>query len=354
MKFLTLFTSFLFLAAISCSNKALTAANDLEASGNAVYYWKTTFNVDSADMAFIRRHDIKRIYLRMFDVVEAPYYSETYDKTVPNATIRISDQQFQLIQDSLSDIEFIPTIYITLDALRRVWDDQGALASNIVSRVSNMCQYNKLPNVSELQLDCDWTESTEEYFFNLCDSVKAYISREKLPWKLSSTIRLHQLAGNVPPVDREVLMVYNTGDYFNQDTFNSIIDPKEVEKYLDPLSDYPLPLDVAYPSYSWQLLFRERRFVGLLNGINLSDPPLFSRKENLYIAKKDFSHNGISIFEGDVIRKEDSDLEGILNSRKLIEQHLIRHPHSSILYHLDSNNLSKYSSDEIDKIFTDI
>lgn len=354
MKIIPLFISLLITLAFSCSKPASTDSTDRETYGNAVYYWKTVFNVDSAEMAFIRRHNIKRIYLRLFDVVEAPYYAESYDEAVPNATIRISDQQFQLIQDSLSDIEFIPTIYITLPALRGAWNKPGELASKIVSRVSNMCQYNKLPNVAELQLDCDWTESTEEDFFNLCDSVKGCIAREKLPWKLSSTIRLHQLAGNVPPVDRGVLMVYNTGDYFNQDTFNSIIDPKEVEKYLDPLSDYPLHLDVAYPSYSWQLLFRERKFVGLLNGVNLADSSLFSRKGNLYAAKRDFSHNGISIFEGDIIRKEDSDIDGILNSRQLIERHLLQRPHSTILYHLDNNNLSKYSSDEIDKIFTGI
>lgn len=354
MKLFTLLASILFLTAISCSNKASTTSNDPEVSGNAVYYWKTVFNIDSTEMKFLRHHDIKRIYLRLFDVVEAPYYYGRTDRTIPNATLRIPDRQFQLIRDSLSDIEFIPTIYITLNALREVWDNQGELASNIVSRVNNMCQYNKLPNVSELQLDCDWTETTEEYFFNLCDSVKACIAREKLPWRLSSTIRLHQLAGNVPPVDCGVLMVYNTGDYFNQDTFNSIIDPTEVVRYLNPLYDYPLHLDVAYPTYSWQLLFRERKFIGLLNGVNLSDPSLFSRKGNLYTAKKDFTHNDIRIFEGDVIREEDSDLDGILDSRGAIEQYLSTYPHSTILYHLDSNNLSKYTSDEINAIFTGI
>ena len=354
MKLPTLLISLLIAVAISCASKSSTSAPEMEAGGNAVYYWKTVFDVDSAEIAFLRRHDIRRIYLRMFDVVEAPYYSEREDRTVPNATLRISDSRFQLIQDSLSDMEFVPTVYITLDALRATWDDPGQLASNIVSRVSNMCQYNKLPNVSELQLDCDWTVTTEKYFFDLCDSVKACIAREKLPWKLSSTIRLHQLAANTPPVDRGVLMVYNTGDYFNQDTFNSIINPNDVKPYLSHLADYPLHLDVAYPTYSWQLLFRERRFIGLLNGVNLSDTDLFTRKGNLYIANKDFTHNNIRIFEGDVIRAEDSDIDGILESRKAIEQCLSRHPHSTILYHLDSDNLSKYKSDEIDSIFKGI
>lgn len=354
MKLLPIFLSFLIAMAISCSKHASSATADTATGGNAVYYWKTVFDIDSAEMSFIRRHDIRRIYLRLFDVVEAPYYYGRNDRAIPNATLRISDQQFKLIQDSLSDIEFIPTIYITLDALRAVWNNPGELAANIVSRVGNMCQYNKLPNVSEIQLDCDWTETTEGYFFDLCDSVKTYIAREKLPWKLSSTIRLHQLSGKVPPVDCGVLMVYNTGDYFNQDTFNSIIDPKEVAQYLDPLSAYPLHLDVAYPTYSWQLLFRERRFVGLINGLELSDSSLFSRKGNLFIAKKDLTHHNVRIFEGDVIRKEDSDVDGILNSRKMIEQHLRQRPHSTILYHLDYNNLSKYSYDEINSIFNGI
>ena len=41
----------------------------------------------------------------------------------------------------------------------------------------------------------------------------------------------------------------------------------------------------------------------------------------------------------------------IIEIKKLIETRLKGRPHSNILYHLDSRNLSKYSNDELNNIF---
>ena len=40
----------------------------MSAHQNSIYHWKTVFSPDSAEMAFIEKHSIGRIYLRMFDV----------------------------------------------------------------------------------------------------------------------------------------------------------------------------------------------------------------------------------------------------------------------------------------------
>ncbi|MBD5345058.1 MAG: hypothetical protein HDR90_08790 [Bacteroides sp.] len=34
--------------------------------------------------------------------------------------------------------------------------------------------------------------------------------------------------------------------------------------------------NVAYPSYSWQLLFQDRKFAGLIGGLDLADSTRFS------------------------------------------------------------------------------
>ncbi|MDE5673787.1 MAG: hypothetical protein K2I44_00380, partial [Muribaculaceae bacterium] len=210
-----------------------------------------------------------------------------------------------------------------------------------------------IPNVSELQLDGDWTKSTEKSYFALCDSAKLGITDLKLPWRLSSTIRLHQLSSDVPPVDNGVLMVYNTGSFNDPDAANSIIDAKDVEPYLKYLSKYPLHLDVAYPTYSWQLLFRKRQFIGLLNGLNLTDTTQFSsRGRNLFVAKRDIPYNDRLILKGDMVRQEISEFADISNVKRMIDSKLSDHEYSNILYHLDSKNLSKYSDDEIYKIFS--
>lgn len=353
MKHLIIVITFLLMILSSCSGEKTRPVHQ---ELNSVYYWKTVFHLDSADMSFIKKHDIGRIYLRMFDVTKdayAPYISEIEEMTEPNATVRISQEDYRLLRDSLRDKEFVPVVYITLDALKIMEGNERVLASNIVERVRNMCEYNDLPNVRELQLDCDWTETTEKSFFDLCYSVKQSIADMQLPWRLSSTIRLHQLSRDVPPVDNGVLMVYNTGSYADPDTENSIIDKKDIIPYLKHLSDYRLHLDVAYPIYSWQLLFRKRIFIGLVKGLSLSDTTLFARRSQTeYVAKRDIPYNGRTILKGDILRQESSEYKNILSVKRLIAKELSDCPHSNILYHFDSNNFSTYSGNEIDQLLS--
>lgn len=346
----TFLMAILLVIVASCSE---TVPPQVHKELNSVYYWKTVFHLDSADISFIKKHDIGRIYLRMFDVSEDTYAHAIDEKTVPNASVRIDYLDNCIIEDSLNDKEFVPVVYVTLNALKAMKGHEGVLARNIVTRVRNMCEYNGIPNVNELQLDCDWTKSTEKSYFALCDSVKLGITELQLPWRLSSTIRLHQLSGNVPPVDNGVLMVYNTGNFNDPDAANSIIADKDVEPYLSHLSGYQLHLDVAYPAYSWQLLFRKRQFLGLLNNLNLTDTTQFTtRGGNVYIARRDIPYNDRLILKGDVVRQEASEFEDISSVKRMIERQLSSSDHSNILYHLDSKNLSKYSDNEINEIFS--
>lgn len=355
MKHLLLTIAILGVMLATCSHKESGDEPPAEIHEElpSVYYWKTVFHLDSSEMDFVKRHRVGRIYLRMFDVSVDPYSTVGGDNTFPNASVKIDLPDYSLIGDSLHDKEFVPVVFITLDALKAKKWKEGTLARNIVTRVRNMCEYNELPNVGELQLDCDWTPSTEQSFFNLCDSVKDAIEELKLPWRLSSTIRLHQLAREAPPVDNGVLMVYNTGSYNDPDARNSILSMKDVAPYLKHLPGYPLHLDVAYPTYSWQLLFRERQFIGLLNGLNLADTTMFSRRgANTYIAKRDVPLNDRMILAGDLIREEQSEFPEIAAIKKRIDRALPKTGHSNILYHLDSKNLSKYTDNEIDQIFS--
>lgn len=319
---------------------------------NGVYYWKTVFAPDSAELAFIDGHDVGRIYLRMFDVTVNPDAGP--DKTVPNASVRIDYDTYEnLMQDSLSGKEFVPVVYVTLDALKRMEGDENELAGNIVSRLKNMVSYNGLPNVAEMQLDCDWTISTEPSYFKLCEEIKNHLKQEELPWRLSSTIRLHQLRRKAPPVDCGVLMVYNTGNFDDPDADNSIIDIKDIEPYLKHIPSYALHLDVAYPTYSWQLLFRKRQFLGLMNNVDIADTTAFTRvAPNRYVARRNIPCNNRVIRPGDMVREEQSAYPGISEVKERIESKLANRPHSNILYHLDSKNLSKYSYDEIDNLYS--
>lgn len=337
------------VSAAACSKRV----EPVHRETNAVYYWKTVFDLDREDLEFIRRHEVGRVYLRMFDVAEDALASAVAERTFPNASLRIGPEGSFILADSLADREFVPVVYITLEALKAMNGNEGVLARNIVTRVRNMCEYHSIPNVGELQIDCDWTRSTQGSFFALCDSVKGVTAQLELPWRLSATIRLHQLGGDAPPVDCGVLMVYNTGSFDDPDATNSILDLKDVKPYLKHLAHYPLHLDVAYPTYSWQLLFRKRQFVGLLNGLNLADTTQFARRgTNQYVALRDIGYNDRLILKGDVVRGEESAFGDIAKVKEAIEGRLSGREHSNILYHLDSKNLSKYSADEINKIYS--
>ena len=51
----------------------------------SVYFWSTTFELDSTQLDFIHRNEVSRLYLRYFDVVV-----DEADRVMPNATVRFS------------------------------------------------------------------------------------------------------------------------------------------------------------------------------------------------------------------------------------------------------------------------
>lgn len=334
----------------SCKQKQLPAEEHQEL--RSVYYWKTTFNLDSADMDFVKFRNIGRMYVRLFDVVVDSTTVEGVKSVVPEASLVVNEDYYNRHSDSISSmIDFVPVVYITLEALKNE-NSIGSLAGNIVRRAKSMCAYNNFGDIREIQLDCDWTKGTEKRFFALCDSVKKCVSRDSLDWKLSSTIRLHQLSQQAPPVDRGVLMVYNTGSFDNPDEANSIISADAVRPYLKQLGEYPLHLDIAYPTYSWQLLFRNRKFRGIVSGAPLDDKSLFKRNgEHSYEALQDIALGGNRmLLKGDVVRSETSGYKEIMAIKSLIDAELQSKPHSNILYHFDLSNLNSYTSDEIDNM----
>lgn len=69
-----IFIAFALAAALCCScggfrgdkEGAGSEQADSLLQGNAIYYWKTTFELSPKEEEFLRRHDIKTIYMRFF------------------------------------------------------------------------------------------------------------------------------------------------------------------------------------------------------------------------------------------------------------------------------------------------
>lgn len=214
----------------------------------SVYYWSTKLNMDSVKTAFMRNYDISRMYIRYFDVV-----ADQSGRAVPNATLKFAT-------DVPQGIDIVPTVFVMPECLRQ---DRSRLASLIVKRVVQMNETNDVYNVKEIQIDCDWTQSTRQLYAEFMQAMMRECHSRHL--KLSSTIRLHQLAQTPPPADRGVLMMYNTGDATDIRCHKPILDMHDAAPYLPRLNDYKLKLSTAYPIFTWRILFRGGRFVGFIH-----------------------------------------------------------------------------------------
>ena len=222
--------------------------DEAKTSMRSVYYWSTTLDMDSTKTAFIKKYSISRIYLRYFDVVD-----NEAGRAVPNATLSFATKVLQ-------GIDIVPTVFVMPECLRH---DPRTLARLIVGRVVQMSQTNDVHNVREIQIDCDWTQSTRHLYDNFMHAMLDECHNRKL--LLSSTIRLHQLAQSPPPADRGVLMMYNTGDATNIQCHKPILDMRDAAPYLQHLATYRLPMSTAYPIFSWRILFRGGKFVGFVH-----------------------------------------------------------------------------------------
>ena len=203
--------------------------------------------------------------------------------------------------------------------------------------------------------DLDFSLQVAEHFQNyICGVITVEhfsLGKFSTDW-VSATIRLHQLRKDVPPVDKGILMLYNTGSVYSSDTKNSILSYKDVEPYLCTEVNYPLPLDYAFPAYEWSILFRGNQFHSILRTTDFPNTDHYKKwKDNKYEVIKATNLEKIRLWKKDIIYVETSSLEEILKVKKLVRSKIKQHSYHSIIYHLDGKNLSKYTQQEIDLIY---
>jgi hypothetical protein len=315
---------------------------------NSAYYWRTTFNVSDAEQQFITKHNVKRLYLRLFDVDMSKRNLWETLSPQPIATIQFPDSA-NLSQVMQQVDECVPTVFITLHALKQMpWHEANDYAQKICTRILNMCSYHGFRDkVHEVQIDCDWTETTENTYFRLLDEMRYILHAQGII--LSATIRLHQLHTSAPPVDRGVLMLYNTGSLKHPETKNSILSNVDAMPYLKRIN-YSLPLDYAFPNFGWGVWFCNNAFQAILHQQDYSDENLYEQTDSThYRVIKNHYNEGHWLICGDIIRKEISDMVAI----EQIKQHLpFSEATSIIMYHLDENNLKNLDNHEISTFYS--
>lgn len=309
----------LLLAALACNatqGGGGTKRENLEPT-NAIYHWKGVFNPTAEERAFMEKHHVGRLYIRLFDIAAEYNSVEQYMEAVPIATTRFDGAVPY-------GVEVIPVTYITVEGLRQMENDEDDYAERIVERMLAMASYNELGKIKEIQYDCDWTESTRHIFFALCDYTRAILHERGM--KLSVTVRLHQMREKAPSADRGVLMLYNTGNLRDPKTKNSILNISDIKPYLKRCN-YPFPLDFAYPTFGWGVVFKDGRFSHLVT-----------------------NYEDVELGDGETMRVERPAVEEILTVKRSVTKAFGKPCQSNIIYHLDLTQLNNYTDDEIDEI----
>ncbi len=275
-----------------------------------MYYWNTTFRIDSVKERFLGEHRIERLYVRYFDVVM------TDGKPLPNATI-LFDSAVSCKQ------EIVPTVYIHNECMRERHD---GLAEKLLGRLLQMNETHLIGKVNEIQIDCDWTQTTRQNFFAFLGELHAMTKEKGIT--LSATIRLHQLSQPVPPVDCGVLMVYNTGDATKIDVEKPILDINDVTPYLKHLKSYDLRMVSAYPIYKWDIVFRNGKFVDIMH-----------------------EEGEVPMLETDTIVTREPALHDILECKKAVGKSNPDCLKEIILFDLNNYNINRYKPTDYEEIF---
>ena len=347
----------LMLLTITACNRQ--SAKDVEAA-RAMYFWRTDFRLSEEETAFLRSHNITKIYLRYFDVV----VNES-QQVMPNATVTFTT-------DTLKGIEIVPTVFIVEDCLHHNMD---SIAQKLVARILQMNKTHHRGEVKEIQIDCDYTNRSRQRFYAFLEEMRNELQPQGI--RLSATIRLHQLSMPPPPIDYGTLMIYNTGNVSDPNGRNPILSMEDVAPFLKKLRKYPLPLCAAYPIFDWVALYgnttptqqpnppKQGDKGGLLRyllyGHSLEDSSLYKPlggNKYLVLASRTLPTHlgkdatGIHLHVGDTIHHWQCDINDILDVKDAVEKHRPGINNRIILYHLDKQCLNHYQNEDYEKIFS--
>lgn len=277
----------------------------------SVYYWSTTLRMDSVKERFMRDHNVSRMYLRYFDVVE-----DEGGQLMPNATLRF-------VTPVPEDVEVVPVVFIVNSCMRR---DVSGLAEKIYRRVRQMNETNGVEGVKEIQIDCDWTMRTRAVYYDFLKQLRDMARKDGI--MLSVTIRLHQLSQPAPPVDRGVLMMYNTGDFTDLACRKPILDMDDAAPYMPQLASYKRPLASAYPLFSWRILFRGGRYVGIMH-----------------------ADDDLPVLPGDSIVERRVGLDDIMRAKDAVSRKRADANGEIILFDMSNQNITRFKPDDYEKIY---
>jgi cytochrome b involved in lipid metabolism len=313
----------------------------------AFYYWKSSY-IDSGEKTALKLYHVKKVYVKYFEI--------DYSEAMGNYPLDKTDAQ-NLDTAEFDSLSIVPTVFIKNEIFQyNSESDLQKLADNIVFLIDKYSKqkFEKSTIANEIQIDCDWTKTNKDKYFKLLKAISEISKRD-----ISCTLRLYpykypEIMGT-PPVDKVTLMCYNLVKPLSDDNKNSILDLNELESYLNLKKEYPLPLDVALPIYSWTHWYQNSRFEGLLT-LGSKEIKTFAKptKPMWYEVTKDTTLNYETYFrKGDQLKCEEVDAKLIAKAIAIIKKNVVLKDGCTIsLFHLDEHILNQYSNEEIDGFYT--
>lgn len=325
------------------------------------YYWKSNDKrLSSDELHLMIDTHINKLYVKFFEVERSGGKSP-----IPVEKTQLeffADENARLLKPELEpggkfhDLQIIPVIFIRNDVLNLPEYYLDDLADNMVY-LTNKYFYEKysksIPPLKEIQLDCDWTPSTKDHYFYLINKIRQLSKKE-----ISCTLRLYPFKYpekmGVPPVDRATLMCYNLIGPFADEQRNSILDVAELEKYLKDAKPYPVPLDYVLPCYSWDLVFQNNMFTGVLRDKIVSSDTCFKRESELwYEVQYDKVVSNFFLRPGDRIKHESVSIGAMDSAIQLLNTYMDYDDTITVsVFHLDDLNLEPYGSNTIDRFYS--
>lgn len=266
------------------------------------YHWKQTYNSS-------QEHEPK--YIKVLDIAHV-------------GTTKIHVTKFtNKIKRTI-----VPVIYIDNPVFK--YEEPISFAKKLVSILEKKA-HNTF-NYNEVQIDCDWTDSTKEAYFSFLKTFKKVAKKQ-----LSTTVRLHQIKYHkktgVPPVDKGVLMYYNMANFKDLATKNYILDLELAQKYHYNFDSYPLKLDLALPLYAQANIIRFESVAGIIEGVRKKDlnEHFKTLKNNHYEVTKTHYFKKRLLYEGDLLRIDEVSIKDLKEAIKGLKK-VMKKPEELIFY----------------------
>lgn len=308
---------------VACSAKT-------EKISTAFYFWRTTFSLTQTEQQYLKDLEVKKLYIRYFDV------ASQNNEAIPVAPVVFNQKP--------SGYNIVPVVYIKNEVFL-----QNDAADSLATKVYNYIQQiNESANVSvnEIQFDCDWSLKSKQNYFQFIEEFK------KLHPNLSATIRLHQIKypekTGIPSVKTGVLMYYNMG-VINAADDNSIYNQKTAKNYINSLQNYNLPLNIALPVFSWGVHVRSNQVTNLIGGLRVNDlvGNQFEKiSETRFKVVKDVVFKGRYLEKDDEIKIEAVSTDQLKEMIHDIKKNSKHKPNEIIFYDLNENNLKAYEKED--------